>query len=317
MEGQALAKNLAEGQQLDLTMVKIDGIPHPDSAGYVQLQVRPAPDQPPSSQNRFPFWRRAALMSSLLAVAHICMLKRWPRPKGKWVKLGRMERRFLAFIAYVVYLLEALLNRTAAGLTMLNRTEGVLEYIEKIKACKPAPEVQVQCYHFETRYSAVVDEDGSIHTESWEERVNTASFTEGLKVSRWEDVTGDVAYGLRYFPLLQVHFEVRWEVGDRATSREHQEQRLMLRRRAEAADYHHDATEKLRLVDEDGNECAFRRDMIGTTGGSPPKWLGLIPYAVCTCFGLSWPYRYWLSRQAIKGEVIFRKKVWSSERAAT
>jgi hypothetical protein len=142
--------------------------------------------------------------------------------------------------------------------------------------------------------------------------VATASLTEQLKVSRWEDVTGDVAYGLRYFPLLQVHFEVSWEVGDWATSHEHEEQRHALRRRAQAADQHHDTSEVLRLVEEDGQEVSFRSDMIGTTGGSPPGWLGFIPYAICTFLGFSWPYRYWLSRQAIKGDVIFRKKVWST-----
>ena len=292
-------------------MVKIDGIPHPDSKGYVRLQ---ADTDEPVYESPSTFWRVAVPVSSfMLALASVIhMLKLWPcfRQRGK---LGRKDRRFLSFIAYILYLLEALLlNRTAKGLKMLKHTEGILDYIQKIKACRPAPEVRAQCYHMETRTSTVVDEDGTIHTESYEVRVATASLTEQLKVSRWEDVTGDVAYGLRYFPLLQVHFEVSWEVGDWATSHEHEEQRHALSRRAQAADQHHDTSEVLRLVEEEGQEVSFRSDMIGTTGGSSPRWLGFIPYAICTFLGFSWPYRYWLSRQAIKGDVIFRKKVWST-----
>lgn len=311
VEGNGLVKHLAEDGQIDLTMVKIDGIPHPDSKGYVRLQ---ADTDEPVYESPSTFWRVAVPVSSfMLALASVIhMLKLWPcfRQRGK---LGRKDRRFLSFIAYILYLLEALLlNRTAKGLKMLKHTEGILDYIQKIKACRPAPEVRAQCYHMETRTSTVVDEDGTIHTESYEVRVATASLTEQLKVSRWEDVTGDVAYGLRYFPLLQVHFEVSWEVGDWATSHEHEEQRHALSRRAQAADQHHDTSEVLRLVEEDGQEVSFRSDMIGTTGGSSPRWLGFIPYAICTFLGFSWPYRYWLSRQAIKGDVIFRKKVWST-----
>ena len=313
VEGDGLAKDLCQDCKLDLTMVKIDGIPHPDSKGYVRLQAGPEPGFGVNA----PVRRTATAlpMSFMLAAASIILLKLWPYLRRQ--KLARKERRFLTFIAYVVYLLEALfLNRTAKGLKMLKHTEGILDYIQKIKACKPAPEVHAQCYHMETRTSTVVDEDGTIHTESYEVRVNTASLTEPLKVSRWKDITGDVAYGLRYFPLLQVHFEVSWEVGDWATSQKHEEQRHALRRRAEAADELHEVSEKLRLVEEDGpdgqSECTFRSDMIGTTGGSPPLWLGFIPYALCTSLGLSWPYRYCLSRQAIKGEVLFRKKVWST-----
>ena len=317
LEGNGLAKDIAEHGQVDLTMVKIDGIPQPDSKGYVRLQTGPE-SAAISAPGHFRRWPLAFPLSGVLVMlSMLFLLKRQRSRLSKPLWKFRRQRRFFGIIAYVLYLLEALfLNRAAKGLKMLKHTEGILDYIEKIKACRPVPEIRAQCYHMETRTSIIVDEDGDIHTESYEIRVDTATFVEALQVSRWEDVTGDVAYGLRYFPMLQVHFKLSWEVADRTTTQQHEEQRTALRIRAQAADDQYDMRELLRLVDDDGEECVFRSDMIGTTGGFAPRWLGFIPYLICTVFGLSWPYRYCLAQQAVKGVVVFRKKVWSTDSTA-
>lgn len=308
VEGNECIRHFAEDGRIDLTVVKIDGIPSPDSRGYVQLQAQPT--GAPVQISRTFLRTKQAVGAFLFVALGRCLL--FPRKLSKNPRTLTRRRRCFWAVSYVVYLLEALLlNRTAKGLMLLKQTDSILEYIEKIKSCRPAPELNAQCYHIETRTQVITNEDGTIDTETYEVRVDTARFLEPLRVSHWTDVTGDVMYGLRYFPLFQVHFDVKWEAADERTHRDHQQQREQLHVRAQAADDSHDISEKLRLIDEDGQECTFRSDMIGTTGGSFPVWLGYFPYAVCCFLGLSWPYRYCLSQQAIKGDLIFRKQVWS------
>ena len=54
-------------------------------------------------------------------------------------------------------------------------------------------------------------------------------------------------------------------------------------------------------------ECSFYGDMIGTTGEDLPFWLGFPPYAACCVFGLSWPYRHYFSKRAVRGDFVFEK----------
>eukprot|EP00913_Durusdinium_trenchii_P013681 g12846.t2 len=149
--------------------------------------------------------------------------------------------------------------------------------------------------------------------EVYQERVDTARLTERLRVARWADDTGEVVDGLSYFPLLQVHFDLKWEAADPETHRAHEQQREALRARAHAADSQHDTSEELRLIDEHGQECPFYADMIGTTGEAFPVWLGYLPYAVACFLFLSWPYRYFLSQHAVKGD--FAEKFENAVRA--
>ncbi|CAK9045464.1 Putative sulfatase AslA [Durusdinium trenchii] len=151
----------------------------------------------------------------------------------------------------------------------------------------------------------VLDREGM---EVYQERVDTARLTERLRVARWADDTGEVVDGLSYFPLLQVHFDLKWEAADPETHRAHEQQREALRARAHAADSQHDTSEELRLIDEHGQECPFYADMIGTTGEAFPVWLGYLPYAVACFLFLSWPYRYFLSQHAVKGDFVFEKR---------
>jgi len=293
VEGQALVRTMVENGRLDLTMVKIDGIPTPDSQGYLQLQSK-GEGSPRSEARRS---RMTVTVAIMLLTAVVAGFFHFPYGLLVW---------------YVVYLLEALFfNPTAKGLMRLKQTESILEYIDDIKACRPLPEVKAQCYHTETRTRTVTNRDGTTRTETYSERVDTATFTERLVVAQWADVTGNVVDGLSYFPLLQVHFEMRWEAADLDTQRTHERQRQAVNARAAAADVSHEISEDLRLIDEEGQECPFYTDMIGTTGAFFPVWLGYLPYAVCSILCLSWPYRYFLSQYAVKGDFVFEKRVWS------
>ena len=306
VEGNGFVRNLAEDGRIELTLVKIDGIPSPDSQGYVQLQAGSAT---PAQMN---YLRIKVLIGILLLLLIGFGRSHYFHRLSKRPGTLRRRRRCLILASYVVYLLEALLfNRSAKGLLRLKPTDRILEYIENIKSCRPAPELNAQCYHMETHTQDVANEDGTIDTQTYEVRVDTTRFTEVLTVSHWVDVTGDVMYGLRYFPLLQVHFEVICETADEATRRTHDQQRQALNLRAQAADDSHDISETLRLIDEDGRDCSFCSDMIGINGSSSPWWLSYFRYAICSFLGLSWPYRYYLSQQAVKGNLIFRKRVWS------
>eukprot|EP00439_Symbiodinium_sp_Y106_P035884 s662_g4.t1 len=171
--------------------------------------------------------------------------------------------------------------------------DRIMDYIEEVKACRPIPEVQACCYHHETRTRVVTKPDGSTKTEVYTERVDTATFTERLQVRRWADVSGEVVEGLSYFPLLQVHFELKWQAADDDTRRTHEQQQHRLRTRA-------------------ANAATWAATQIGTTGETLPRWLGFWPYVVSSILGLSWPYRYWLAEHAVKGDFIFEKRVWSS-----
>lgn len=287
-------ESLAESGRIDLTMVKIDGIPTPDSQGYLQLQSKG--DGSPRSD--------AARRSRLTATVAILLFTA--------LVAGFFHFPYGLLVWYVVYLVEALFfNPTAKGLMRLKQTECILDYIDDIKACRPAPEIKAQCYHMETRTRHTTNQDGTTRTETYSERVDTASFTERLMVAQWDDITGNVVDGLSYFPLLHVHFEIQWEAGDAETHRSHERQRQALKARAAAADVSHDMSEELRLIDEQGQECPFYTDMIGTTGDSFPMWLGYLPYAICCILCLSWPYRYCLAQRAVKGDFIFEKRVWS------
>ncbi|CAK9045495.1 Uncharacterized protein (Fragment) [Durusdinium trenchii] len=310
--------HLADNGRLDLTLVKIDGIPSPDPYGYLQLQTK-GETTPRSITKRY---RLVMTMVILLLVAFVASFFSFPHGLLVW---------------YVIYLLEALFfNPTAKGLMRLKQTDSILDYIEEIKvprrlfrtptrapdeqmmvskthdadeqiACRPAPEVNAQCYHMETRTRTVTGKDGT-RTEVYQERVDTARLTERLRVARWADDTGEVVDGLSYFPLLQVHFDLKWEAADPETHRAHEQQREALRARAHAADSQHDTSEELRLIDEHGQECPFYADMIGTTGEAFPVWLGYLPYAVACFLFLSWPYRYFLSQHAVKGDFVFEKR---------
>ena len=294
-----LVSDLRPGRT-ELTLVKF-GVPSPDARGYVQLSSSQVPQE--AGRNL----RLPALSVALVLVCLRCrkMLRRYLRK----------HLRSVLLVSYLSYLLEGLFfNRTARGLLALGRTESILEYIEKIKACRPAPERKAQCYHMVTRVQNILNDDGTLHTETYEERVDTARITEELLVRRWEDVTGPVVDGLRYFFVFQVHFDITWEAADEATVQHHERQREALSARAEAADDSHETRDTLRLIDSSGEECRFQSDMIGVTDRRP--WLGYAPYALCCLFGLGWLYRLHVSRVAVKGELTFRKKVWSHAEGA-
>ena len=78
--------------------------------------------------------------------------------------------------------------------------------------------------------------NGGISTVVYTERVDTATFTERLQVQRWADLSGEVVEGLSYFPLLQVHFKLKWQAADDETRRTHDQQQHRLRTRAANAD---------------------------------------------------------------------------------
>ncbi|CAJ1432505.1 unnamed protein product [Effrenium voratum] len=294
-EGVPVEGGMMVTKSQELTLVKIDGVPSPDARGYLQLQPAAGAESRYREGRNRRFWLTLAVL--LLAALVGCFIHD--------LTIGMV-------IVYVAYLLEALFfNPTARGLMRLKQTECILDYIEEIKACRPVPEVTAQCYHDETRYRQVRQKDGTYRTEAHTERVDTARITERLLVARWEDATSEVVDGLGYFPLLQVHFELRWQAADEETLQAHERQHVNIRARAAAADSRYDIDEKVMLLDEHGQECALYADVIGTTGDSFPCWLGYAPYAVCSVLCLSWAYRYVLSAKAVKGDFVFEKRVWS------
>lgn len=295
---QGLAVSDLRPGRTELTVVKL-GVPSPDARGYVQLSSNEAPQVRRNSLGVLPVLSVALLL--------VCLRRKMRRHLRKHL-------RSVLLVSYLAYLLEGLFfNRTARGLMALRKTESILEYIEKIKACRPAPERKAQCYHMVTHVQNILNDDGTLHTETYQERVDTTRLSEELLVRRWEDVTGAVVDGLRYFFVFQVHFDITWEAADEATAQHHERQRQALSARAEAADDSHETRDTLRLIDSEGQDCRFQSDIIGVTDRRP--WLGYAPYALCCLCGLGWLYRYHVSQVAVKGELTFRKKVWSHEEA--
>ncbi|CAE6966715.1 Hnrnpu [Symbiodinium sp. CCMP2592] len=296
VEGCDLVSSISQNGRLDVTLVKIDGIPTPDSHGYLQLQPDWSKCAAPSSDQTRCATRVLALLVALVAVLFVL--------DGSYCGL---------LLVYAVYLLEALfLNPTARGLLRLKHTDRIMDYIEEVKACRPIPEVQARCYHHERRTRVATKPNGGISTVVYTKRVDTATFTERLQVQRWADLSGEVVEGLSYFPLLQVHFKLKWQAADDETRRTHEQQQHRLRARAANADTSYDITDSVRLVDPAGRSFRLYSDMIGTTGDSLPLWLGFWPYVVSSILGLSWPYRYWLAKHAVKGDFTFFKRVWSA-----
>ena len=78
--------------------------------------------------------------------------------------------------------------------------------------------------------------NGGISTVVYTKRVDTVTFTERLQVQRWADLSGEIVEGLSYFPLLQVHFKLKWQAADDETRRTHDQQQHRLRTRAAIAD---------------------------------------------------------------------------------
>eukprot|EP00435_Cladocopium_sp_Y103_P066354 s177_g28.t1 len=223
------------GCRFDLVIIEaagedLDGIPTPDSQGYLQLQSKGDGSPRSDSARRS---RLTATVAILLFTAVVAGFFHFPYGLLVW---------------YVVYLVEALFfNPTAKGLMRLKQTECILDYIDDIKACRPAPEIKAQCYHMETRTRHTTNQDGTTRTETYSERVDTASFTERLMVAHWDDVVDGLSFleeNRGYFPLLHVHFEIQWQAGDAETHRSHERQRQTLKNRAAAADPWEEADEE-------------------------------------------------------------------------
>jgi len=253
------------------------------------------------------------------------------REDSRWVSIDLLKPRllvilvlvlFFAFvdtnltmgirslIAYVIYLVEALVcNPAARALQHLGTTDSVAQYIDQVKQSRPVSKIKAVSYHYETR-ARTTGKNG--RTETYQERVDSQTFEETLRVQHWADESGVLVEGLAHFPILHIHFKIECQPGDDRTLREHDEQRQALRQRAAARDDHHDFSEVLLL--SDGNDAGHplqHSDMICSTRSSNRSWLSWKVYLTFSILGCSWPYRIWLARNAMKGDFTFRKCIWS------
>lgn len=288
---------------LDLTLIKRP-VPRVNSSGFARLQSTIPENAEPTYQGRQGSGRATMdIVGPRLAVFIVTLLVIWR-------SIGTVFSCVIYF--YAVYLIEALFfNPATRGLRHVKDCDSILAYIKKVKEWRPVPKVEAHCWHWEECVKRETVR-GETRIETHQEKVYTQNFTEWLRVASWTDTSGDALQGLQYFPLLQVHFEATWESDDPESLQEHERQRRDLRARAEAHDDHHDWSESLWFRDGNGVDCQLpHTDMIGATASSLPAWLGWKQYVVFTLLGLSWPYRWWLARNSIKGDFIFRKVVRS------
>mmetsp|Transcript_81516 Transcript_81516/g.148855 ORF Transcript_81516/g.148855 Transcript_81516/m.148855 type:complete len:386 (+) Transcript_81516:105-1262(+) len=287
---------------LDLRLIKRP-VPRVNSSRFARLQSTIPEDADTTYQGRQTSGRATMGILGLRLAVFIIMLL------IVWYKIGTVLSCVIYF--YAVYLIEAFFfNPATRGLRHVSDCDSILAYIEKVKEWRPVPKVEAHCWHWETRWKRQTVR-GETRIRSHQEKVHTQTFTQWLRVASWTDASGDALQGLHYFPFLQVHFEATWEA-DSESLREHERQRRDLGARAEAHDDHHDWWESLWLRDGNGIDCQLpHTDMIGATASRLPAWLGWKQYVVFTLVGLSWPYRWWLARNSITGDFIFRKVVRS------
>lgn len=287
---------------LDLTLLKL-AVPRANSSRFLRLQSSVPEDAKPTYHGREGSgWATVDVVGPRLLLFVVTL----------FIAMSFLEASFIRLLAlYVVYIVEALFfNAASRGLRSLGDTGSILGYIQRVKSWRPLPKIEAKCWHWETVTRTVTDSEGRTRTETSQEKAYTQTFTETLRVSEWTDTSGEVVQGLHYFPLLQIHFACTWEAGDEQTKQEHDRQRLAVQARAQAADHEHDWSEFLKLGDENGAEFELpHTDMIGATADRLPGWLGWNQYVVATVFGLSWPYRWWLSQSSIKGDFNFHKLV--------
>lgn len=296
-----------ENAILELSMVKRT-LPKTSSSNFLQIQSSRPADAQPTFQGRQRsaaatfdiLWPRLGVLALVLCFVYFC---------------DDVDSIVRLLVVCTVYLIEALgFNPTARALRNLTDLDSLVGYIAQIKESRPIPKIEVDCYHWETHFRTVTDKEGNSRTESYQEKVHTQKITEPLPVMSWTDDSGDVAEGVACFPLLQIHFEICWQAGDEETVLAHERARQALHQRAETLDSHHDFTEflHLRIV---GNESELpRSDMMCCTTESRPVWLGWRQYVLASLFGLSWPYRWWLAQDSIKGDFVFSKNVLSHNR---
>lgn len=292
---------------LETSMVKRN-LPRTSSSSFLRIQSSVPEDAKPTFQGkqdsssllRDILLPRSSLVLAVLFVVFYC------------------ELSFIVCVtlAYAAYLVEALgFNPSSRALRHMSDANSLITYIAQMKAARPVPTIEASCWHWESRTRTVTDSDARQGTETYQEKVNTQTFTESLPVGRWRDNSGDVVEGVAYFPLLQIHFEIEWHPGDEETVTTYQASHQALHHRADAHDQHHDFEECLCLSDAAGTRPGLpHTDMMCTTRGCTPTWLGWKQYVIISSLGLSWPYRWWLARHSIKGDFVFRKQVWSHNR---
>lgn len=307
-EQSELCQAPGHGSQIPLTLIKRN-LPRASSQGFLRLQSTVAEGTTPTFQGQTEARRLTAIL----------LLKRVLVMVLVFFVIYHFEAVPLALrivFAYAVYLVEAVfLNAAAAALRHIGDADSVTAYIASVKEAAPVPKIKAQSWHWETRTDThtVRGEHGNEREEhaTRHERVYTHSFEEELPVQRWHDNSGEVVQGLAYFPLVQIHFELAWSPADAETTEAHERARAAMRHCAAAADDEYEFAESVFLNNGDGRNYQLPRTEMTCASSNRPTCLSRTVYMIASLAGLSWPYRWWLSQNAIKGDFTFSKQVWS------
>jgi len=303
---------LGHGCQISLTLIKRN-LPRASSQGFLRLQSTVPEDTKPTFQGRAEARKLTAmiLMQRFLILLLVCLFCYFSED---------VPLALRAVLAYGVYLAESLFfNAAASALCHIGDADAVTTYITSVKDAAPVPKIKAQSWHWETRTDTrtVRDAEGNEREEyvTSQEKVYTRSFEEVLPVQRWRDNSGEICQGLAYFPLVQIHFELAWNPADVETTEAHDRARTAMRHRAAAADDEYDFAESILLNSGHDHDYQLPKTEMTCAGGNRPTWLSWKVYVIASLAGLSWPYRFWLSRNSIKGDFTFSKRVWSHNAA--
>lgn len=303
-----LCQTPGNGSQIPLTLIKRN-LPRASSQGFLRLQSTVAANTKPTFQGHTEARKlMAILLAQRVLVLVVVIFAAY--------HLEDVPLALRIVVAYAIYLVEALFfNASAAALRHIGDVDSVTTYIASVKDAPPVPKIKAKSWHWETRTDrrTVRDADGGERQEyvTHQEKVYTRSFEEALPVQRWRDNSGEVVEGFAYFPLVQIHFELAWYPADAETTEAHDRARAAMRQRAAAADDEYEFAESIFLNGGHGRNYQLPKTEMTCASGNRPTWLSWRVYLIASLAGLSWPYRWWLSRNSIKGDFTFSKQVWS------
>ena len=228
---------------------------------------------------------------------------------------------YIAFgLASVFYLIYSFATDTIAYLWHLDHVEGVIRYVERIKAMPATLEFSCDCYHFETRIRYVaktrtehITVNGKTisvtrtwnEPETYQERINTHSETRNFVYSLCKDTSPALTNAMRQYQAVRVNCEYHISFGDNSTRTNYEVSKARFIAENRSRDVNFDFRENHYII-------GFKPQLLSVVDiAKKPFLMHWIAYIISILMLLSWPYRLWFYTKTVKGHLEFRKHIFS------
>lgn len=322
-----LSQYLVVDGTLELTMIKRN-IPRASSSKFLRVQSTAPEHEEPTfhgvqkASSRIAFYKY--LRNFIAGFLMLCFIALFIF--AGLVDIGMTGDALVAFllfafpwILYISYLIEAWQCETHNALRHLSDVNKLVTYIDEVKRSRPVPRIRAECYHYRERCNHTGGNGGVfelicclVNCLCPSKRVSQ-SVTWPLLAAGWQDQSGDLVEGAASYPLLHIHFDLVCDPGDEETNQEHERLRGALRVHVQGIDKYQEFSEFVCLNGNPSGGLSITEMLLCTSEEKPP-WLGVKLYRLASLLGLSWPYRWWFAQCTIKGDFVFKKKVWCRSR---